>query len=170
MPYKRHDHLSDPEDTNAYVWRYMSLPKFLDMLSTASLYFCLADRFDDPYEGLMSDRFAESMKNGASTLGFEQTHVMLTRHRTDFYLNSWHLSDAEDAGMWRLYAGVDGGIAVRSTYSRLKQALNASKERGYLGTLPYDDSVLHGQPPQTLMPYTNGIWRHVRNTCVYPGF
>lgn len=25
-------------------------------------------------------------------------------------------------------------------------------------------------PSETRMPYTNRIWRHVRDTCVYPGF
>jgi hypothetical protein len=39
MPYEPHANLIQPEDNNAYIWRFIDLPEFLDMLVTGSLYF-----------------------------------------------------------------------------------------------------------------------------------
>ena len=55
MPYEPHVNLSQPEDNNAYVWRFIDLPKFLDLIRSGSLYFCRGDQFDDPYEGMPPD-------------------------------------------------------------------------------------------------------------------
>src|SRR5258705_185923 len=33
---------------------------------------------------------------------------------------SWHMNEFESAAMWQLYANFDEGIAIRSTYKRLR--------------------------------------------------
>src|SRR5262245_15625587 len=47
MPYEPHANLIQPEDNNAYIWRFIDLPKFLDMLVTGSLYFARGDMFEE---------------------------------------------------------------------------------------------------------------------------
>ena len=39
-----------PEDT-AILRKYMSFEKFVNLLSTKSLFFTRSDKFDDPFEG-----------------------------------------------------------------------------------------------------------------------
>lgn len=145
MPYEPHAALLQPEDENAYIWRFIDLPKFIDLLHTGSLYFTRADKFDDPYEGLMPDEYVESIRHGLSNLGSVHRQIrMFAHYRADFFVNCWHISPYESAGMWKLYAGVDAGIALRSTYSRLKSELMNSPERSFMGLTNYDASSVFG--------------------------
>jgi hypothetical protein len=63
---------------------------------------------------------------------------MFHHYRADFFVNCWHMSAHESAGIVELYAGVDAGIALRSMYSRLQSAYRDSPERFYLGLTSYD--------------------------------
>jgi hypothetical protein len=63
---------------------------------------------------------------------------MFHHYRADFFINCWHMSEHQSAGMWKLYAGVDAGIAIKSTYSRLMHAFKDRPERFYLGLTSYD--------------------------------
>ena len=52
------------------IWRYMSLAKFIDLLSTASVYCCRADRFEDSTEGEWFSQVS-STSMGLSALYFQ---------------------------------------------------------------------------------------------------
>ena len=41
-----------PRDERIKVWRYLDLPKLIDLLETQSLYFARADTLEDPLEGM----------------------------------------------------------------------------------------------------------------------
>ncbi|MFN8058144.1 MAG: hypothetical protein U0Q12_03205 [Vicinamibacterales bacterium] len=65
MPYEPHANLIQSEDNNAYIWRFIDLPKFLDMLVPGSLYFTRGDMFDDPCEGMTPDEYKEAVCGSA---------------------------------------------------------------------------------------------------------
>ena len=75
-------------------------------------------------------------------------HALLPTYRADYFINCWHLSPHESAGMWKLYAGVDGGIALKSTYHRLQHAFDDSSERYDLGLTSYDFNHVFGPTNQ----------------------
>ncbi len=115
MPHEPHANLLQPADTNAYIWRFIDLPKFLDMLVTGSLYFTRGDMFDDPYEGMPPDEYMEAVRRGQTNLGSVQHQTRMFHHyRADYFINCWHMSPHESAGMWKVYGGVDAGIAIKS--------------------------------------------------------
>ena len=59
-------------------------------------------------------------------------HVgVLAQRRESFFVNCWHLSPEPSAAMWQK-SGKDG-VAIASSYSRLKDALSSGKDRGFLG-------------------------------------
>ena len=100
MPYEPHANLIQPEDNNAYIWRFIDLPKFLDMLVTGSLYFTRGDMFDDPYEGMPPDEYMEAVRRGGTNIGSVQHQARMFHHyRADFFINCWHMSEHESAGM-----------------------------------------------------------------------
>jgi hypothetical protein len=68
VAYEPHANLIQPDDANAYIWRFIDLPKFLDMLATGALYFTRGDQFDDPYDGMPPDEYIEVVRGGALTL------------------------------------------------------------------------------------------------------
>jgi hypothetical protein len=164
MPYEPHANLIQPEDNNAYIWRFIDLPKFLDMLVTGSLYFTRGDMFEDPYEGMPPDEYMEAVRRGGTNIGSVQHQTRMFHHyRADFFINCWHMSDHESAGMWKLYAGVDAGIAIKSTYSRLLHAFKDTPERFYLGLTSYDHNHVFGPTnPFKFSSYKRPAFGHER--------
>lgn len=146
MTFERTDSCPQPANVNAYVWRFLDMAKFIDLLRTRSLYFCRGDRFDDPYEGMMPDEYVASIRAGLSNLGsvHRQTRVF-HYYRSHTYINCWHLSEHEPAAMWKLYAGVDAGIAIQTTYSRLTCAFDTFAEPVNIGLVQYDPEFIFGR-------------------------
>ena len=43
-----------PENQNIPIWRYLSFSKFMDLISTNSIFFSRADKFEDNFEGFVN--------------------------------------------------------------------------------------------------------------------
>jgi hypothetical protein len=97
----------DNYKAGSIVWRYMTLPKFLDLVQTSEQYFARLDKLDDPDEHALVTAACRRDVNHAETV----------------YANCWFLSDEESATMWPKYAG-ETGVAVQSSKTRLVAALN----------------------------------------------
>ena len=53
-------------------------------------------------------------------------------------INCWHMNDHESAAMWKLYLKSDEGIAIQSTYKKLRDAIT-DDEKFFLGIVKYID-------------------------------
>jgi hypothetical protein len=124
-------------DPGARIWRFLDMAKFLDLIHSGELNLRRGDLFEDPYEGLMFDDQVWAIADPA------RRHERIVSHahrRADYYVTCWHLSEDEPAGMWKLYGGADGGIAITSTYGRLHRELDSwLYEPSYLGVVEYGD-------------------------------
>lgn len=143
-----------PENDDIQVWRYMDFTKFVSFIDSQSLYFARADKFDDPFEGslpkmnvvaresvqlriLSSPHFPPEaremyLKQVASTGEINQYW------RKFYAINCWHMNEHESAAMWRLYLKSNEGIAVQSTYRKLRESI-IDDEKVYLGQVKYID-------------------------------
>ena len=56
MPYEPHPSAGTLPPDDTVIWRFMSLAKFLSLLTKSSIYFCQARKLrnEDPYEGTLS--------------------------------------------------------------------------------------------------------------------
>jgi hypothetical protein len=131
--------LTPPEglNKNSKLWRYMSIPKLVSLLSKKQLYFCRVDKLEDQREAMLSprtvDREVEALLNDATILKIlgdrtdGDTIARLTAGSSDMllrastFVNCWYHSEAESVSMWKVYG--DSGIAIQSTWKRLTQAL-----------------------------------------------
>jgi hypothetical protein len=130
----------------------MSLAKFVSMLSTSSLYFSRLDQLGDPFEGSVApanlplrEQFLPSVE---SAEGFSRFRKNACQYA---FVNCWHMSEHESAAMWRLYAGADAGVAVRTDYQTLASVL---PEGCFQGMVTYVD-YMSGPIPEdnALTPY-----------------
>jgi hypothetical protein len=55
------------------------------------------------------------------------------------FFNCWHMNDSESDAMWKLYVNGLGGVAVRSSVSRIKEGFRNSVEKISLGRIRYID-------------------------------
>lgn len=151
--YRKHPYFNPPEE-DAMIWRYMDFPKLVWMLDQRCLYFCNIDKFkvDDPFEGscLPSELLKGATENVAknyvkkmNSCGFPLT------------INCWHLNDRESAAMWKLYGGINKGIAVQSTFCKMIKAFEELPDNVYIGKIRYIDyqkEVFNGNAPDKFEP------------------
>jgi hypothetical protein len=97
---------------DATLWRFMDFTKYVAMLDRKAIYFTRADQFADPFEGTLARRNLRTRDGERAAL------------RREVFVNCWHRNDHESAAMWRIYLKSDEGVAIQSTASRLREALN----------------------------------------------
>ena len=127
------------------LWRYFGTERFLELLSTSSLYFAAATQFEDNFEGAVAIQDADFpvdpryAKPDPTETAFEELK-RLTK------ISCWHIANFESDAMWKLYANLKKGIAITTTPERLKKALTPYRikpeyaaERTYCGNVTYVD-------------------------------
>lgn len=133
--YQTHPAFNDSTDPNTSIWRYCDLGKLISLLSSKSLYFALAAVLNDPYEGALPRLGVEMLpREIRSQVPERSAHV-----RNTHFVNCWHMNDYESAAMWQLYSRLEEGIAIRSTFARLRSCFQQAHEDVYIGTIKYID-------------------------------
>ncbi len=127
---------------DAKIWRYMDFPKFLDLITRVKLYFPRADKLDDPYEGSYPRANVKLRKvtypamSETDLAGLSDFFRMFRRFTV---INCWHLNESESDAMWKLYLKSGKGVAIQSTFNRLKESFTDSKYTQYIGKVTYLD-------------------------------
>ena len=111
---------------NTFLWRYMSLPKFLDLILNERLYFAdlVTLAKEDPYEGtlpLYSDYPVYIKKIVDSIPNIQNQNLEIQKILPDYenieniandfkkakqstFVNCWHINKDENFAMWKIYA------------------------------------------------------------------
>jgi hypothetical protein len=168
MPFSPHPEFKAPANSDARIWRYSDLAKFLSLIDKAALYFPRLDKLDDRFEGyytkkspvvdisnLTPAQVKASLKTEDDNLvqeilrGGRMLREFSKMQREITFVNSWHCQEHESAAMWAQYLKTQEGIAIQSTYSRLCAALSDYKEYevyiGMVNYLDYDsDTIVQG--------------------------
>jgi len=141
--YKEHPVFEKPEDENAKIWRYMDFTKFISLLDKSALFFARADTLNDPFEGSYSKANIqlrpEIYKNGIPPKALEDASKFYKFNTKCTVINCWHLNEHESAAMWRLYLKSNEGIAIVSTFNRLKDCFKAGNHNIHIGKVKYID-------------------------------
>ncbi|MBI5360040.1 MAG: hypothetical protein HZA48_05600 [Planctomycetes bacterium] len=152
--FKDHPKFKKPDDKNAIIWRYMDFVGFVSLLDKKSLYFSKADELQDPYE----DKFANAVFGHriGETKKFAKEPKKKAEQRPDAvnpadavltYVNCWHINHIESTSMWQVYLKSDEGVAIQSTYGKLKQSFSAyAKGDVCIGQVGYLDFAVDPVP------------------------
>jgi len=141
--YKEHPVFEKPEDENAMIWRYMDFTKFVSLLDKSALFFTRADKLDDPFEGSYSKANVDLRptvyegKIPQDVLRTMSAFFEVMRKLT--VINCWHLNEYESAAMWKLYLKSNEGIAILSTFNRLKSCFKDENHDIHVGRVKYID-------------------------------
>jgi hypothetical protein len=146
---KEHYVFRPPQNEEIKIWRYMDFTKLISLVESESLYFSRSDMFEDPFEGsytretlnFVKEAFfynAQQEGNPEVKKAFENYSESNRLLAQRVAINCWHMNDHESAAMWSLYLKSSEGIAIQSTYSRLKHSIIDDKEI-YLGVVKYID-------------------------------
>ncbi|CAI1802899.1 MULTISPECIES: hypothetical protein [Serratia] len=140
-----------PEDS-ASLWRYMDFTKYMNLISTQSLYFARSDCFSDIFEGAkgyLSDKsvwerhyydfFIKAMTNLPEGFNVELSEKQVlerannllkdfegagVKQRQSTFISCWHENEYESEAMWRLYSSyLPNALAIKTTTGDLIDSL-----------------------------------------------
>ncbi|WP_452218923.1 hypothetical protein [Lacinutrix undariae] len=152
----RHSYSKRPytvPDKDIIIWRFMDFTKFISLISSNTLFFTRADKFEDPFEGAKGlkknkkkwdkhylDFIEQAHKNPPEGIDFKLTdkQIKIESKRVldemesggiedikKTFINCWHENEFESEAMWKLYTNnMSEGIAIQTTYSKLYKSLN----------------------------------------------
>ena len=106
-------------DWQEQLWRYFSTERFLELLSSSTLYFAAATQFEDPFEGsvaVVSPKYNVDLRYKEME-GVEKPFYELKRLTK---ISCWHRASSESDAMWKLYALKGKGVAICTTPERIK--------------------------------------------------
>lgn len=145
-----------PKDKDAKIWGYMSLEKFIHLLSKRALYFYNSTCFEDKHEGAYTKLNIELSKFIDKRAHIDDyTRKIRDQnliYRENIHINCWHLSEYESDGMWKNYSDSSMWLAIKSTYNRLVNAVMESSKMIFIGKVRYIDYDTE------LIPYNEGLW------------
>jgi len=146
-----------PEDKDIKIWRFMDFTKYVSLLESKRLFFSRADRLGDPFEGSISKRSMAARKYIAEKFGREVQGVNsalvelagfegklwdsveadtyhLRWNAEWMFISCWHMNPVESSAMWQLYAPSGHGVALQTTYRKLRESLPNDV---YIGKVQY---------------------------------
>lgn len=127
----------------------MDFTKFVDMLNNSSLFFIRADCFEDIFEGSLTKLSKEKIEETINRIRREKIadenfdpdslRNSVTPAKNQHAINCWHMNDYESAAMWKLYLQSNEGIAIQSTFNKLKDSLSETELYTLIGEVKYID-------------------------------
>lgn len=138
--YQNHPEFEEPKDEEIKIWRYLDFTKFVSYLDRKALFFTRADKLDDRFEGKFTDADINRWKDVLKIKRKTEKIEILNSFRKVINISSWHINEYESAAMWKLYLTGKEGIAIQSTFKRLKDSFKLNKvDEIYIGFVKYID-------------------------------
>lgn len=137
--YQEHELLLEPQD-NDMLWKYMSLPKFLNLLN-GKLYFNRIDSFEDVFEATFpkyNELHRDEVYGGKCPIPKQSFDAIVSHAKKHTYVSCFHKNEYESAFMWKLYAGEDG-VAFVTSFERLKESFCNEEKHIYISNVQYID-------------------------------
>ena len=141
MPYVEHPQCQTPSD-DALLWRYMDFVKFVHLLESQRLWLTRLDLLDDPREGRYTNSELAKFRKAPKD--------MLDVIPAESFVSCWHESGFESMAMWDLYGGKVGSLAIKSSVTSIKQAIQASVNV-MIGRIKYIDWSSQSLPPENVI-------------------
>lgn len=155
--YEKMEQLEAPS-ADAVLWRYMSFTKFVSLLTENALFFARADKLGDPFEGSLSPinvALRPEMYKGRPEEQQKLIGEFIRYLRRFTLVNCWHENRNESDAMWKLYSGIEDGIAIKTDFHSLSQSLTCTQPI-YIGRVTYINYEKTFVPEmETLAPFVH---------------
>jgi hypothetical protein len=145
--FKEHHLFRAPENPNTEIWRYLDFTKFVSLLDRKALFFIRGDKLSDKFEGSLPKKSIKKRAQALEILPDKERAIMLRtmpkvfqQIRENIFINCWSKGVFESAAMWNIYLKSDEGVAIQSTYKKLKESFSKCTTHDVLiGEVKYID-------------------------------
>ncbi len=137
--YQQNPEFEEPAE-ETIIWRYVDFTKFVSYLERNALFFVRSDQLPDKYEGKFTETDAKLWEQRLQpTIKLNQLEIY-DRIRKIVNISSWHINDTESAAMWEICLQSNEGVAIKSTFRRLKDSFLSHKQDDiFIGKVKYID-------------------------------
>lgn len=180
----------DSNDMGVPLWRYMDLPKFLDILENKKIFFPKVELFEDKYEGIhnaIGDEDFYDITNHGKLIRTESiTDARHEKNSDDLkrYLQGWvdtireavgvscwRLSEHESHAMWKIFLNSNEGVAIKTSITSLTNGLGKTRDKQQLmiGKVQYINYQIDKIPIDNIMNslfYKNIYFEHEKELRV----
>lgn len=118
------------DDKSKWLWRYMDLPKFINMITNKTLYFANARLFEDPREGYTNDSFnvrLAQITSDHSKTPFVDPNDSQRKFRNFLAVSCWTQLPVESVALWKMYTTGTSGVCIRTNIDILLEQLAPNK-------------------------------------------
>lgn len=137
--------------------RYMDITKFLSLLKDRQLFFCRLDKLEDRFEGTLpkisKKQLADWFRNVGVTvdpndigsidekveLEVERHYEFSKKYKSLTCINCWNEYKGESYALWKVYSDLNQGIMIKSSFSKIINAVRLSEEEIYCSRIKYID-------------------------------
>lgn len=168
------------------LWRYIDFTQYVSIISRGQLHFARPDQLNDKFEGSLPEKNIEARKNWIDTSELSEEVDMGSLEITDedlevlidssleklnknvakkVVLNCWHKEPREKAAMWGNYTQSGNGIAIKSKFEDLVEAVSIVDENGRV----VDGDAIKSAPVGEVS-YINYRTEEIPDTIVHPFF
>ena len=145
MPYVSDPNFPTGLTENDRVWRYVNFAKFVDLLERKKQYFVSASKLIeiDPYEGHFqktSFLHPEQVDEYTRQLFERKDKTERNEIPKSVFVNCWHINEIESNAMWKMYATINAGIAIQTTYKKLQRSFHEHKQSVTIRKVNYVDN------------------------------
>lgn len=140
----------EESDLDKTVWRYLTFPKYISLITYGAFWFSKLNILTDRYEGAMP-RLADmemlsehqNLKEHFPPAMHKQIDEMNKKNVDDgrelTVVNCWFVSDVESDRMWKEYTKGSEGVAIKSTIRLLSQHVYCDPQITKIGKVQYVD-------------------------------
>ena len=157
MNYHRINHTMDE---SIPIWRYMEMSKFSLLVTRKKLWFSRGDLLGDEHEGTYPECMVRKRESKWSN---DELNSRIRRGskegRKHTYVSCWTKQDPESFAMWKIYTPNATGIAIQSTFNRLKDSLKDEINDIFIGKVEYIDYDKIGKITDPYLWFINSILR-----------
>ena len=152
--YKERSEFEAP-DTWTIIRLFVGFTKFISYLDKNALFFVRSDKLFDRYEGKYTEVDVKLWKEILKPKITMKQAEIYNEFRKIVNLSSWHMNQNESAAMWEICLQSNEGVAIQSTFKRLKDSFTPHKEdEVHIGKVKYidyeKDSIPNGNYIQSI--------------------
>lgn len=145
------------KEMNDVVWRYMPFSKFISLLIYQALWFSKLNHLDDGFEGkipsVTKKRMNQEHQEHKLTFNTPEFHRQIDSWNDEneesgrelIIANCWFIGDNESEKMWREYASLEEGVAIKSTPKLLAENVLMIQDNNitHIGRVKYVEHTNH---------------------------
>jgi hypothetical protein len=136
----------EPDNPDVEICRFIPFKFFEDLMATEELHLTRADLFrQDEQEGIPPENYVRRVMGLRRYDPADETTLnhhlgTLAQYREWFYVVRWQLFRGETLEMWKKFG--EFGVAICSSYGKLKACLDGMLDRTHLGVMRYGEQRL----------------------------